>query len=302
MKILVVGGSGLIGGTIALHLNSRGLDVTVMSRKTSRTEALRSLKHIAVDYVNYEDSAEAIAGFDGVIFAAAGDIRGYTALNGETETQYYQRVNDAAVPKFIKYLRDTGLSRAVYISSFYPNVVPEFVGSSPYVSSRHATDQSVRALANENFEVCSLGVPYVVGEIPGMEVPYLDAIRNYLVEADRTGEVIAPSGGTNFVAVQSVAEATYGALLRGESGKNYLIGDANYSWKYFLEVWMQCFGLATPITVKNTEHALFPSSIMYAGVGATVAYRTDGVEDRLLDYRKSRVIPTIKAMVDGSGQ
>ncbi|MBQ0796936.1 NAD-dependent epimerase/dehydratase family protein [Zhongshania sp.] len=36
MNVLVVGGSGLIGGEIALHLKSQGHDITIMARKVRR--------------------------------------------------------------------------------------------------------------------------------------------------------------------------------------------------------------------------------------------------------------------------
>ena len=40
MKVLVVGGTGLIGGEIALYLQKNGHDVTLMSRKPTTAAAL----------------------------------------------------------------------------------------------------------------------------------------------------------------------------------------------------------------------------------------------------------------------
>ena len=43
MKVLVVGGTGLIGGDIALYLTSRGHNVTIMARKPSVVPCLAAL-------------------------------------------------------------------------------------------------------------------------------------------------------------------------------------------------------------------------------------------------------------------
>ena len=49
MKVLVVGGTGLIGGDIALYLTSRGHNVTIMARKPSVVPCLAALPFLILD-------------------------------------------------------------------------------------------------------------------------------------------------------------------------------------------------------------------------------------------------------------
>ena len=71
MKVLVVGGTGLIGGDIALYLTSQGHEVTIMARKPSAAPSLAALPFMRGDYVNDTFSDEHLSGFDGLVFAAA---------------------------------------------------------------------------------------------------------------------------------------------------------------------------------------------------------------------------------------
>lgn len=52
MKVLVIGGSGLIGGEAALYLKEQGHDVTIMSRSEPKTPPLAALPALRGDYIN----------------------------------------------------------------------------------------------------------------------------------------------------------------------------------------------------------------------------------------------------------
>ena len=52
MKVLVVGGSGLIGGDATLYLKSHGHDVTIMARSVPTAPVLAALPFVQGDYVN----------------------------------------------------------------------------------------------------------------------------------------------------------------------------------------------------------------------------------------------------------
>ena len=74
MKILIVGGSGLIGGHAALHLQAEGHDVTLMSRNKPQSGPLSELPHIAGSYIDEPADSTRLEGFDVMVFAAAADI------------------------------------------------------------------------------------------------------------------------------------------------------------------------------------------------------------------------------------
>ncbi|HAN28524.1 MAG TPA: epimerase, partial [Haliea salexigens] len=75
MRVLVVGGTGLIGGHAALHLAQAGHEVTIMARSPSKVPALAELPFIATHYVEDDVADGRLEGFDWLVFAAGVDIR-----------------------------------------------------------------------------------------------------------------------------------------------------------------------------------------------------------------------------------
>ncbi|MDG2048318.1 MAG: NAD-dependent epimerase/dehydratase family protein [Halioglobus sp.] len=295
MKVLVVGGTGLIGGDIALYLTSRGHEVTIMARKPSTAPSLAALPFMRGDYVNDTFGDEQLSGFDGLVFAAAADIRNMPVDGSIEPAAFYSEVNDVAVPRFIAAARDSGISRTVYIGTFYPQIAPERIGICPYVTSRHNTDAAVRALSSAAFNVCSLNAPWVLGHIDGLDLPHIKALVAYAKGQLVDLPVFAPPGGTNHISAHSIAVATLAALERGESGKAYLLGDENISWKHYLELWFAAAGNPQELQVKKDEHPLLPSVIMFAGAGATIHYEAAASEQ--LGYPCQQIGDLIKQVV-----
>ena len=296
MKILVVGGSGLIGGEIALLLQQAGHDVTIMARKPPVAPALARLALLTGDYIRDDMTDGRLEGFDWLVFSAAADIRNLPQDGSVAPEDFYTRVNDEAVPAFFAAARDAGIRRAVYIGTFYPQVAPQRVGVCPYVTSRHNTDLAVRALSGENFGVCSLNPPFVLGRIPGLDIPHLEALAQYARGNIPDMPVFAPPGGTNHMTSGSIAQATHHALQGGEAGKAYLLGDENYSWKDYLEAWFAAAGNPVELEVRDEDHPLFPNVIMFAGAGATVSYEPDVKDMGVLRYDRGQVAPLIREL------
>lgn len=295
MKILIVGGSGLIGGHAALHLKAEGHEVTIMSRSKPQSGPLSELPHIAGSYIDEPEDSSRLQGFEAMVFAAAADIRNVPQDGSETPEAVYKRCNDEAVPRFFTIAKQAGIKRAVYIGSFYPTVVPERIEVDVYVRSRHVTDEAVRALASDDFTVCSLNAPFVLGHVPGLTIDYLYGMVAYASGQIEGAPIFAPEGGTNHISVKSLSEAIEGALLRGVSGRAYLVGDENLSWKQYLEIWFEACGNPQDLAVRADEHPLFPDVIMFAGRGATVSFEPEGVES--LVYSQQRVTETIQEIV-----
>ena len=291
MKTLIVGGSGLVGGEIALYLNSLGHDVTIMARKPPLAPDIAALPFLQGDYVNDRFSEGQLQGFDSLVFAAAADIR-YMPVDGSvTPEDFYTQVNDEAVPRFFRAARDAGIKRVAYIGTFYPQVAPNQIGICPYVTSRHNTDEAVRALSSENFNVCSINAPFILGQIRGLDVPHVSALVAYAKGQLTDLPIFAPIGGTNHVTTRAVAQATLAALEKGASGKAYLVGDENLSWKEYLELWFEAVGNPQNLEEKEEDHPMIPNVIMFAGVGATVSYEPEDTE--LLNYERGQLTQVI---------
>lgn len=299
MKILVVGGSGLIGGDAAIYLASQGHDVTIMARHKPTAPALAALDFMACDYIHDDVNDGRLRGFDSLLFSAAADIRNVPVDGSVTAEAFYRQANDIAVPRFFQAARDAGLSCAVYIGTFYPQVAAHQIGVCPYVTSRHNTEQALLAMSSPAFRVCSLNAPFVLGHIPGLSVPHIDALIAYVKGQIPGAEFFAPRGGTNHISSRSIAEAVLTAFEKGQSGKAYLLGDENFSWKQYLELWFEAVGNPQQLEVRDDDHPMIPNVILFAGVGATVSYESE--DAGFLAYQRQQIKPMITEVVAAAG-
>ncbi|WP_152223615.1 NAD(P)-dependent oxidoreductase [Pseudomonas sp. SCB32] len=296
MKILIVGGTGLIGGHAALYLHAQGNQVTLAARKLPVADsALAQFDVLLRDYVADNFTREDLVPFDAVVFAAGNDIRHLPA--GTDEAAHWERANVDAVPRFFALAREAGVKRAVLVGSFYPQVAPELIESVPYVRSRHLADERVRALATPTFEVCSVNAPFVVGSVPGLRSEMFAAYTGY-AEGKLVGlPVFGPAGGSNFISTQSLSEAIGGALLRGESGKAYLVGDENLSFADYFAAFFRAAGHPQDVPSLDQEHPLLPDMAIYTGRGNVVSYEPNASELALLGYRRGDVQRAVDEVV-----
>jgi nucleoside-diphosphate-sugar epimerase len=296
-RILIVGGTGLTGAHAALHLRQLGHDVTIMSRTSPSLACLAGFDHIAANYVDNGPGAESLGSFDSLVFAAGADIRLYNPE--EDEEAFFSRVNTEAIPAFFRSAREAGIARAVYIGTYYPQVVPDAIETSPYVRSRHLADEAVRALDSDSFRVCSLNAPFILGIVPGIELPHIAALVQYAQGKLEGVPLVAPAGGVNHISSQSMSEAIAAALDHGRGGHGYLVGDENLSWKAYLEMYFTAVGNPTDLPVSEEEHPLFPDAILYAGRNATISYEPESAD---LGYSRHNIRATIEQVVEDYGR
>lgn len=155
MKILIVGGTGLIGGHAALHLRSRGHSITLASRNLDRVAPiLKDLPCIQGNYIDGSITEQDLAGFDAVVFAAGSDVRHVPA--GVDADEHFLQANGEKVPEFARKARDAGVKQFVHIGSFYPHVCPDLIETSAYVRSRHLAATRVAELSRSGFSACSI--------------------------------------------------------------------------------------------------------------------------------------------------
>jgi len=291
-NVLIVGGTGLTGAHAALHLREVGHRVTLLSRSAPALDCLRDFDHLAGNYVDDDLPVAVLGRFDQMVFAAGADIRQLPP--GEDEATFFDRVNTQAIPRFFQRAKDAGIRRAVYVGTYYPQVVPEKINSNPYVRSRHFADQGLRALNCTSFNVCSLNAPFILGYVPGIALPHLQVLVQYAAGRLEGMPVVAPAGGVNHISSTSMSQAIDGALQRGIGGKAYLVGDENLSWKAYLELYFEAVGNPVNLQVSNDEHPLLPDMILYAGRNAVINYEPDDGE---LAYSRNNVRATVAELV-----
>lgn len=298
MKILVVGGTGFIGGGAAVRLAELGHEVTIAARRAApATTPMAKLPFIAADYVAGELSPNRLAPFDAIVFTAGNDAK--QRPPGEDEATHLERANNQAVPRFFEAARTAGVSRAVYVGSFYPQVVPHTVERSVYVRSRLITDERTRALATPDFAVCSVNPPYIVGHVDGLDVPWLRSHMEYALGRMPELPFFAIPGGVNFMSLDALSDAIIGALQHGEAGQAYLVGDENLSFQEYFGAFRRAAGLGGDLPVRDEEHPLLPDWSLYAGRGGTAYFEPDPAVVALLGYRRGDVMAAIQSILDG---
>ena len=211
---------------------------------------------------------------------------------------HWRHANIEGVRKFFAQARAAGMRQVVNIGSFYPQAMPHLVETDAYVLSRALADEGARALASDDFQVCSLNAPFVLGCMAGLDLPHLERQANYALGRIGGAPAFAIPGGVNFMSARSLAEATLGALERGESGKAYLVGDENLSFHAYLTAFFQAVGRSEDLEVIDREHPILPDAVLYAGRGGEIFYELDPADVDRLSYTRGDVGRVIGEIVD----
>jgi len=293
-KTLVVGGAGFVGSATSLLLHDAGHEVTIMSRSRPRPGSrLDELAFVAGNYIEDDFSdGRVLEGFEWLVFCAGSDMGNYTEGRTESEAEFFEMANIVGLPRFFEAAQRAGIRRSVYMGSWYSFVAPQVIERIPYVRSRHLSDAAIRALSSPSFNVCSCALPWIVGHTPGLVVAQWQALTQYAL-GKLPIEEFAPVGGANFMSSRAVAQAMLGGLERGESGKSYLIGDENLSWKDFFGLWFAEAGRARDLPV-HLGHPIIPDyALGYLDFGAS-DYEPPAEETALLGYDRGTLRQTVK--------
>ncbi|KAJ4264173.1 hypothetical protein NW762_005367 [Fusarium torreyae] len=279
MSILIVGGTGMIGGYTALSLRFRGHSITLASRHPPKgVPLLEQFPFISIDYVTGGYTQDVLASFDTIIFTAGADVR--HVPQDHPANKCFLQASEALV-KFASLARDAGVKRFIHVGSFYPHIAPELATTDPYVRSRKLAADGIISLAGPGFHACSLDAPFVVGIVPGMKVPMFVTYTQYA--RGKLGiPYYAPIGSTNFISVQSLASAITAALHNSESvsGRSILLGDENLTFSEYLGLFFSAAGEEIILPALEKEHPLIPESSLYAG--RNVEYEPDEQDTKLL--------------------
>ncbi|MBX3530170.1 MAG: NAD(P)-dependent oxidoreductase [Rhizobiaceae bacterium] len=301
MKVLIVGGTGMIGGHAAMHLKSLGHEVTLGARKPAAAGTpMASMPTIFGDYSQKTFTEKDLEPFDGIVFAAGQDIRHIP--KGTDEHEFWRVMQIEGVPAFAKLAKRAGVRRFVQLGSYYHQVMPHLIDKVPYVRGRALADEGARALADADFNVTTLNPPSIVGAIPGVPARRYETLTAWAKGLRPEIPDYAPAGGTNYMSVRSLTEAIAGALERGVSGTPYLIGDANLTFRDFFQKIFDEVGSPRKLQELDKEHPLLPDAFIVPGRGKVLAYEPDPAQTKLLGYTRGdidRAVAEVVAAVGG---
>lgn len=295
-RILIVGGAGLVGAAVALHLASLGNAVTIAGRTPPVDGPLARLPFAQGSFLTDDFTDAFLSSFDALVFAAGNDVRQFPECADEGD--YFHRANSIGVPAFFARARDAGIGRAVYVGSYYTAVVPRYrIEQNGYLRSRKASDEGVRALNREGFSVCSLEAPFMMGHVEGVRAISVEWSIRYLLGQFGPEPLWMIPGGGNFMSIFSFAEAVAGALADGEPGKAYLVGDENWSFAYYYELLLDALGMPQALPLRDQAHPSMPDATLYSERGVTVAYEPDPASVTRLGYRRHDAERAVREMV-----
>jgi len=296
MKVLVAGGTGMIGSHAARHLRECGHDITVGARNAPSAESLVADFPVLIgDYTRDEITERELAGFDAVVFAAGNDIRHVPP--GADIDEFWDSTQSVGVPRFMERAKHAGVRRAIQIGSYYHQVMPELVDRDAYVRARSRADERARALADDGFNVCTLNPPSIVGAIPGIATRrYAKMVRWADGDLPNVPD-FAPAGGTNYLSVRSLAQAIAGALHGGAAGHAYLIGDQNLTFREFFQMLFDVAGSTRQLAERDEAHPFLPDAVIVPGRGTVLSYQPDPDETVLLGYQRGDVRRALEGIV-----
>lgn len=298
MKVLVIGGTGLVGVHAAVHLTDLGHEVVVAGRTAPEEPSpVAGLPFVAGDYSRGDFDRAALAGYDAVVFTAGNDVRHVRPEDADDE--FWARHQSQAVPALAAAARDAGVGTFVQIGSCYHVVLPELIETNPYVRARRDADEGARALATPDFAVTTLNPPPIVGMVPGpSQRRFAHLVRWARGERDdRMPPLVAPPGGTNYLTVRSLAEAIAGALERGVPGAAYLVGDENLTYAEYFQLLVDLAGGTGRVEVVDAEHPYLPDRMIVPGRNTRFAYEPPADQVELLGYRRGDVAAMLAEMV-----
>lgn len=304
MKILIVGGTGMIGGTAALHLRSLGHDITLAARKPAPVGTpMASMPLLVGNYTSQTFTKADLAPFDAIVFAAGNDIRHATA--DQQTDDFWRKTQSEGVPAFATLARSAGVRRFVQLGSYYHHLRPEIALTNPYVRARQLADERARALACDDFSICTLNPPSIVGALPGLIAPRYVTLAAWGKGLRPDLPTTAPPGGTNYMSARSLAQAIAGALDHATTGTAYLVGDENLSFRDFFQLFFDLAGTPVQVETVDANNPMLPDAFIVQGRGNLMAYTTDPVETARLGYAQGdirRAVAEVLTLVENAEQ
>ncbi len=269
VRILVIGGSGLIGAHVADVLSERGHTVSTVAR-TARP----GVDHVLdVETATAEQLRPLLAGLDGVVYAARTDEQ--RPLRRPIHPAFRRDMVDPLVRLFAA-AREEGLTRGVIMGSYYTyfdRLHPQWRLADRHVYIRCRLEQ-----AREAREAAGAGLPVAILELPFVFGRAGDRLPNWAGPLDgwarSRAPLAVPTGGTAATSARNVAEVAVDALERG-SGEDIPVADENLTWHDMISRIASAAGRPRP--VRRLAGWLVRVSMRLGAVQQTLSGKESGI-------------------------
>ncbi len=259
MRVFLTGATGFVGSHVAQELASRGAELRLLVRGTSRTDNLEGIPGELVpgDLRSPESLRAAVRGCDAVMHVAAD----YRLWVRDPEAMYAANVEGTR--ELLRIAREENARRFVYTSSVAtmgfrsdgtivdeatPVLLADMIGH--YKRSKFLAEQEATEAARKGQAVVILNPTTPVGARDLKPTPTGGIIVDFL-----NGKFPAyVDTGLNLVDVREVARTHADALQAGRCGERYILGGENLTLKQILDKLSAIAGLPSP-TMK-VPHAV----------------------------------------------
>lgn len=267
MKVLMIGGTGLLGSEGAAELIRRGHAVSTIALPPL-PQGARLPSEMKIEFGNYMDMSDDeigknFEGCEGFVFAAGVDER----VEGPPPVyDLFKKYNITPLERLLRIAKEQGVKHTVICGSYFSYFAKErpalrLTRWHPYIRSRIDQENMAMGFADTGFNVAVLELPYIFGAQPGRKPVWV-----FLVEMIRSMKktTMFPKGGTAMVIVKQVGQTIAGALERTQGGACWPVGYYNMTWKEFLAIVHRYMGVPAHkvLTIPKWMYALGSKGLM----------------------------------------
>lgn len=280
MRVFITGATGFVGSHVARAYASRGASLRLLTRQTSRLDALAGIDADTVvgDLREPQKLRSALEGCDALVHVAAD----YRLWVRDPAAMYAANVDGTR--ELLKLARGTGVRRVVYTSSVAtmgfksdgsivnedtPVTIDDMIGH--YKRSKFLGEQEAIRAAQAGQHVMILNPTTPIGPGDSKPTPTGRIIVDFL---NKKFPAYVDTG-LNLVDVAEVARMHVVALEQGTPGQRYILGGENLTLKQILDRMSSITGLPSP-TMK-VPHAV---AMAFAFFDETFTGKLRGKEPR----------------------
>ena len=280
MKVFLTGSTGFVGSHVARAYAAEGAELRLLTRATSKLEAIEGLAAEVVvgDLREPEALRTALRGCDALAHVAAD----YRLWVRDPEEMYAANVDGTR--ELLRIAREERVAKVVYTSSvatmgfktdgtivdeLTPVSLDEMIGH--YKRSKFLAEQEAIASARAGQHVMVLNPTTPIGPGDAKPTPTGRIIVDFL---NRKFPAYVDTG-LNLVDVTEVARMHVVALERGTPGERYILGGENLTLKQILDRMSAITGLPSP--TMRVPHAV---ALAFAFFDETITGKVRGREPR----------------------